>query len=123
MKKGNIIQNKSFDFAVSVVKLCKHLTEEKKEFVMSKQLIRSGTSVGANIEEAIGAQSDKDFLHKFSIAYKEARESMYWVKLLHATNYLTDNEFENLSEKINEICKIIGSIQITMKAKMKTRNS
>jgi four helix bundle protein len=122
MKKDNVIKKKSFDFAVSVVNLYKHLTKEKKEYVMSKQLLRSGTSVGANIEEAIGGQSDKDFLHKFSIAYKEARESMYWLKLLHATDYLTQKEFESLSKNIDEICRIIGSIQVTMKAKMKTRN-
>ncbi len=119
MKKDNVIQTKSFDFAVSIVNLYKHLTKVKKEFVLSKQLLRSGTSIGANVEEAIGAQSDKDFLHKFSIAYKEARESMYWVKLLHATNYLTDTEFKYLIDKIDEICKIIGSIQVTMKTRMR----
>jgi len=75
MKKDNIIQIKSYDFAVRIVKLYKHLSQEKKEFVLSKQLLRSGTSIGANIEEAIGGQSRKDFFAKLTKAYKEARES------------------------------------------------
>jgi four helix bundle protein len=88
MKKDNIIQQKSFAFAIRVVNLYKFLTNEKKEFVLSKQLLRSGTSIGANVEESIGGQSEKDFLSKLSIAYKEARETMYWLKLLLATDYL-----------------------------------
>jgi four helix bundle protein len=82
MKSDNIIQHKSFAFAIRIVNLYKYLTSEKKEFVLSKQLLRSGTSIGANIEESIGGQSEKDFLSKLSIAYKEARESIYWLKLL-----------------------------------------
>ncbi len=77
MKKDNIIQEKSYDFAVRIVNLYKHLLQEKKEFVLSKQLLRSGTSIGANIEEAIGGQSRKDFYAKLTIAYKEARETHY----------------------------------------------
>jgi four helix bundle protein len=88
MKKDNIIQQKSFAFAIRVVNLYKFLTNEKKEFVLSKQLLRSGTFIGANVEESIGGQSEKDFLSKLSIAYKEARETMYWLKLLLATDYL-----------------------------------
>ncbi len=76
MKQDNIIQQKSFAFAIRIVSLYKFLTAKKKEFVLSKQLLRSGTSIGANIEESIGGQSDKDFLSKISIAYKEARESI-----------------------------------------------
>jgi four helix bundle protein len=87
MKTNNIIQQKSFAFAIRIVNLYKFLTTEKKEYVLSKQLLRSGTSVGANIEESIGGQSEKDFISKISIAYKEARESMYWLKLLKATDY------------------------------------
>ncbi len=79
MKKDNIIQTKSYNFAVRIIKLYKHLSQEKKEFVLSKQLLRSGTSIGANIEEAIGGQSRKDFFAKLTIAYKEARESHYWI--------------------------------------------
>ncbi len=86
MKSDNIIQEKSFAFAIRIVNLYKYLTNEKKEFVLSKQILKSGTSIGANIEESIGAQSDKDFLNKISISYKEARESIFWLKLLQATN-------------------------------------
>jgi four helix bundle protein len=119
MKKDNIIQQKSFAFAIRVVNLYKFLTNEKKEFVLSKQLLRSGTSIGANVEESIGGQSEKDFLSKLSIAYKEARETMYWLKLLLATDYLNREQAESLIADVEEICKIIGKIQITIK----TRNS
>ena len=117
MKMNNIVQEKSFAFAIRIVNLYKHLSTEKKEFIISKQLLRSGTSVGANIEEAIGAVSDKDFLNKLGIAYKEARESIYWLRLLNATGYITDNEFESLFNDAEELCKIIGKIQITLKTR------
>jgi four helix bundle protein len=119
MKTNNIIQQKSFAFAIRIVNLYKFLTTEKKEYVLSKQLLRSGTSVGANIEESIGGQSDKDFLSKISIAYKEARESVYWLKLLQATDYLSEEQADSLLKDAEELCKIIGKIQITIK----TRNS
>ncbi len=96
MKKENIIQVKSFAFAVRIVNVYKYLTTDKKEFILSKQLLRSGTSIGANIEEAIGGQSDKDFLSKISIAYKEARESIYWIKLLKETEYISTYQAESL---------------------------
>lgn len=115
MKSNNIIQQKSFAFAIRVVNLYKFLTIEKKEFVLSKQLLRSGTSIGANIEESIGGQSDKDFLSKLSIAYKEARESVYWLKLLQATDFLSQQEADSLLNDAEEICRIIGKIQITLK--------
>lgn len=111
MKKDNIIQIKSYDFAVRIVKLYKHLSQEKKEFVLSKQLLRSGTSIGANVEEAIGGQSRKDFYAKLTISYKEARESHYWIRLLKDTEYLTSKEADSLLFDIDEILKIIGSIQ------------
>ena len=117
MKKDNIIQQKSFAFAIRIVNLYKFLTVEKKEFILSKQLLRSGTSIGANIEESIGGQSDKDFLSKISIAYKEARESTYWIRLLRATDYLTTDEADSLLTDVEEICKIIGAIQKTMKSR------
>lgn len=117
MKKDNIIQQKSFAFAIRIVDLFKYLTNEKKEFVLSKQLLRSGTSIGANVEESIGGQSEKDFLFKLSIAYKEARESMYWLKLLQATNYLNKEQSESLLLDAEEICKILGSIQKTLKTR------
>ena len=115
MKKDNVVQEKSFAFAIRIVNLYKLLSTEKKEFVLSKQLLRSGTSIGANIEEAIGGQSDKDFLSKLSIAYKEARESMYWLKLLQATDFLSEDQTKGLLDEVEEICKILGKIQITLK--------
>jgi four helix bundle protein len=117
MKTNNIIQQKSFAFAIRIVNLYKFLTTEKKEYVLSKQLLRSGTSVGANIEESIGGQSEKDFLSKISIAYKEARESMYWLKLLKATDYLSQEQADSLLKDAEELCKIIGKIQITIKSR------
>ena len=118
MKKDNIIQEKSFVFAIRIVNLYKYLTSEKKEFVLSRQLLKSGTSIGANVEESIGGQSAKDFISKLSIAYKEARETMYWLKLLQATDYLNKEQSENLLGDAEEICKILGSIQKTMKTKI-----
>jgi len=115
MKQDNIVQKKSFAFAVRIVKLYKYLREEKKEFVLSKQVLRSGTSIGANIEESIGGQSEKDFLSKITVAYKEARETSYWIKLLSATDYLNQKQADGLLKDIEEICKILGKIQITMK--------
>jgi four helix bundle protein len=113
--KENVIQTKSYDFAVEIVKLYRLLIEEKNEFVLSKQLLRSGTSIGANIEEAIGGQSKKDFFAKLTIAYKEARETHYWIRLLRDTNYLTFEESKFYIEKVEEILKIIGSIQRTIR--------
>jgi four helix bundle protein len=117
MKTDNIIQQKSFAFAIRVINVYKYLASEKKEFVLSKQLLRSGTSIGANIEESIGGQSGKDFLSKMSISYKEARETIYWLKLLQATEYLSNQEAQSLLNDAEEICKIIGKIQITLKSK------
>ncbi len=117
MKTNNIIQEKSFAFAIRIVNLYKYLTSEKTEFVLSKQLLRSGTSIGANIEESIGGVSEKDFLNKLGISYKEARESIYWLKLLNKTDYLSDSEFESLYNDAEEICKILGKIQITIKSR------
>lgn len=115
MKGNNIIQEKSFAFAVRAVKLFKYLKEEKREFVLSKQFLRCATSIGANVEESIGGQSDKDFLSKLSIAYKEARETMYWLKLLKATDYITQSEAESMLTDAEELCKILGKIQITLR--------
>ena len=115
MKQKNIIQEKSFAFAVRIVNLYKYLCEEKNEFVLSKQILRSGTSIGANIEESIGGQSDRDFLTKVTIAYKEARETVYWIKLFLATDYINKEQADSLLKDAEEICKILGKIQITMK--------
>lgn len=118
MKQENIIQTKSYDFAIKVVSLYRYLVEEKREYVLSKQLLRSGTSIGANVEEGIGGQSAKDFFAKLNIAYKETRESHYWLRLLKDTGYL---EVEKATEYINdcdELLRIIGSIIKTMKTKL-----
>lgn len=87
MKKDNIVQIKSYDFALRIVKLYPLLSQREKEYVLSKQLLRSATSIGANIEEAIGGQSKRDFYAKLTIAYKEARETKYWLRLLSDANY------------------------------------
>lgn len=121
MKSNNVIQEKSFAFAIRIVNMYKHFISEKKEFVLSKQLLRSGTSIGANVEEAIGGLSEKDFLSRLGIAYKEARETLYWLRLLNATEYLSNKEFESLFNDAEEICKILGKIQTTVKSK--NRNS
>jgi len=115
MKEKNIVLEKSFAFAIRIVNAYKYLKKEKNEWVISKQLLKSGTSVGANIEEAIGAQSKADFLSKLSIAYKEARETNYWIRLLIATNYLSVKLGNSLQKDSEEICKIIGSIQTSLK--------
>ena len=113
--EDNIIVQKSFNFAVRCVNLYKHLCYKtiNKEFVISKQLLRSGTSIGANIEEAVGAQSTADFLAKLSIAYKEARESRYWIKLLYETGYITEKEFTSLINDLDDIVNIIAKIKLT----------
>ena len=110
--KDNIILDKSFEFAIRVVKLYKHLCDEKKEYVLSKQLLRSGTSIGANINEAQAGQSKADFIAKMSIASKEARESKYWIGLLIKTDYLNkdDKYVETLVKEIDEIVRIVTSI-------------
>ncbi len=116
--KDNLVRDKSYAFAIRIVKLYKYLGDEKKEFILSKQLLRSGTSIGANIEEAIGGQSEKDFSAKLTIAYKETRETHYWIRLLTDTDYLTKEQSESLLINVEELLKIIGSIQKTMKNKL-----
>ena len=117
--KENVIQEKSYAFALRIVRLFRWLSEEKKEFVLAKQILRSGTSVGANVEEAIGGQSEKDFHSKMAIAYKESRESHYWLRLLHDANYIDDNEFHSVIADCEELIKILGSITKTMRAKIR----
>jgi four helix bundle protein len=116
--KENIIQIKSFEFAVRIINAVKYLQNDKREFILSKQIMRSGTSIGANIEEAIGGQSTKDFIAKLSISYKEARETVYWLKLLKATDYLNQDEANSLIQDAEELCKILSSILISTKQKI-----
>jgi four helix bundle protein len=114
--KENVIKEKSFLFAIEIVSLYKIL-DERKEFVLSKQLLRSGTSIGANVRESEHAQSKADFIHKLSIALKEANETEYWLDLLHETKYLSQTEFENIKPSIIELLKLLTSIINTSKTK------
>jgi len=116
----SIVNVKSFELAISEVNFYKMLTLEKKEFIMSKQFLRSITSVGANVREAANAQSKSDFIHKLSISQKECDETMYWLELLKETNYISKEEFNSLYPKCDEVLKIIRSIIVTSK---KTYNS
>jgi four helix bundle protein len=115
MKTNNVIQEKSFQFSLRIIKLYKYLKDEKKEFILAKQILRSGTSIGSNVEESIGGQSSKDFFAKISIAYKEARETHYWLRLLKESEYLENRLADSLLDDCNELLKIIGSIQKTLK--------
>src|SRR5437762_3296259 len=114
-KSDSIVAGKAYAFAWEIVKLFKLLTNERKEYVLSKQLLRSGTSIGANINEAIAAQSKRDFVHKLNIALKEARETAYWLNLLKDSEYINVVEFESLNNNCNEIIKMLSSIIITTK--------
>jgi len=117
--KDNIVKTKSFGFAIDVVHIYKNLTDEKKEFVLSKQLLRSGTSVGAMVREAEFAESKADFIHKLSIAQKEINESIYWIELLYETKYIDKVKFNRLNEKAIELIKLITSILKTAKQNLK----
>ena len=119
MKRNNVLLEKSFAFAVRAVRLSRYLQREKREYVLSRQLLRCGTSIGANLEEAMGGHSKKDFFAKLTIAYKEARESRYWIRLLYETDYLTNIEAQSLLSNIEELLRIIGSIQKTIKSQNK----
>jgi four helix bundle protein len=117
MAKYNVLQDKSFKFAIRIVNLYKYLCYEKKEFLLAKQILKSGTAVGAIIEESIGGQSDKDFISKLQISYKEARETIYWLKLLLATDYLSQEQAESMLHDAEELCKILVAIILTLKRK------
>ena len=119
-KQNAGIHELSYDFACRITRLYQYLTEdaEYKEYVQSKQIYRSGTSIGANVRESKHAQSDADFLSKMSIAYKEADETDYWMNLLHDNGYLNDDQFESLSHDIQRILKILTSIVKTMNQKV-----
>lgn len=104
------VESKSFRFAVRIVKLCNYLSASKKEHVLSKQLLRAGTSIGANISEAEQAQSRADFVSKMNIALKEAVETNYWLRLLHATDYLSDEEFSSIHSDCRELEKMLTAI-------------
>lgn len=108
--KKNVVKEKSFQYAIRVVNLNKHLINNKREFILSKQLLRSGTSVGAMIRESEHAESKADFIHKLAIAQKEINESMYWLELLTETDYITKDEFESLNLDATELIKLLTAI-------------
>ena len=111
----NSIQEKSFRFAVRIVKLCRYLQNEKKEFILTKQLLRSGTSIGANVSESQQAQSRPDFVSKLNIALKEATETEYWLRLLHETDYLNNEQFDSIFNDCNEVKSLLVAIVKTTK--------
>ena len=112
----NAIEEKSFQFSVRNVRLYRHLSDTKREYVLARQLLRAGTSIGANVAEAQQAQSRADFISKISIALKEAAESKYWLRLLFATDYLTQPEFDSIFSDCIELEKILTSIIKTSKS-------
>jgi len=119
--RENNLKNKSFAFAIRIVRLSQYLVGEKKEFTLSKKLLRSGTCVGAIVREAEHSESKLDFIHKLAIAQKEINESIYRIELLHATRYLTESEFESLNQDAIELIKIITTILKNTKHKLNLR--
>jgi len=113
--KNSILKKKSYVFAISIVRLSQLLQKEEKEFVLSRQILRSGTSIGANIREAEFAQSKADFTHKMSISLKEANETIYWIDLLKDTNYIDEKKHESLLNNCTEILKMLVSTVKTSK--------
>ena len=119
--KENILKTQSLDFAIRIVNLYKYLYESKKEFVLSKQILRSGTSVGAMICEAEHSESAADFVHKIAISQKEINETLYWLELLCKTDYITVTEYESIKEDAIEVAKIISSSIKTAKNNIKAK--
>src|SRR5262245_47064769 len=118
--KGNAVKDKSFAFALRVVKLAKYLEIEKREFVLSRQVLRSGTAIGALVREAEHAESKADFIHKMSIALKEANETLYWLELLNQSDYVDNQNYQSISAEAEELVKLLTAIVKTSKL---TRNS
>lgn len=116
--KENLIKVKSFNFALRIVKMYQYLCEQKKEFVLSKQILRSGTSIGANIREAEQGQSKADFIHKLSISLKEANETDYWLELLFRSNYIDDSDYISMKADVDELLKLLVSIIKTSKSNL-----
>ncbi len=114
MQNDNVMEQLTIKFALRIIKLYKYLISDKKEFVMSKQIYRSGTSIGANVAESKTAQSDADFISKLSIALKEANETKYWLILLHESETINDDEFKSIENDVNTI---IGTLVIIIKKK------
>lgn len=117
--KDNIILGKSYKFALRIIKLFRFLCEEKKEYVMSKQVLRSGTSIGANVNESQAAETKNDFIHKLGISAKEIRETEYWLRLLKDSKYIDERLYSSLNKDCEELRKIINSIILTSKKSLK----
>lgn len=115
--KDNLIVDKSFEYALGIIKLYKYMTSEKREYVLSKQLLRSGTSIGANVREAVVSQSKKEFIAKMNISLKEGHESQYWLLLLLKSGYISDNQ--SLLNETNEIIRILTAIIKTSNENLK----
>jgi four helix bundle protein len=114
-KKPDPLKDKSFSMAIRIVNLYKFLTLEKQEYVMSKQILRCGTNPGAMVREAKNSESDADWIHKLSVAQKEAGETQYWLELLFATNYLTNEQYQSIFSDVDEVCRLIASSILTKK--------
>jgi len=110
MKGKNLVLDKSFEFAIRIINLNKYLVSEKKEYILSKQILRSGTAVGALVRETQHAESNADFIHKLSIALKEANETDYWLLLLNKTEYIENKVYQSLNNDIQELLKLLVSI-------------
>ena len=117
--KENILAKKTIDFAVRIIRFYQYMRDEKKEYVLSKQILRSGTSIGANIRESRNAQSDADFLNKLSIALKEADETQYWLEIMEKSEIINAEEFDSLNNDVDELISILVSTIKTLKKKMK----
>lgn len=116
-QSNSIVGKKSYAFALEVIRIYKVLVSDKKEFVLSKQLLRSGTSIGANVHEALSSESKRDFVHKLSIALKESKETSYWLNLLNDSHYILPDQFNKLNNDCIELIKILSSIILTVKEK------
>ena len=121
MNKKSVIHVKSYSFSIRIVSLYQYLIKEHKEYSLAKQILRSGTSIGANIEEATGGHSKREFLSKLSIAYREARETHYWLRILFDTDYLNRELFTSLFRDCEEILRILSKIQLTTKSSLKNK--
>ena len=119
---SSIVAEKSFSFSVRIVNLYRFLCDEKREYVLSKQLLRSGTSIGANVREALHGQSRRDFLSKIGIALKEANESQYWIELLHATDFINQEQRDSIWSDCDEIISLLVTIAKTTKKNMESSN-
>lgn len=123
MKAPNVCLDKSVEFSIAIIKCTERIAKEKNEYVLTKQLLRSGTSIGANVSESVYAQSKPDFIHKLSIALKEAKESYYWLKLLRTTGYMNQSEFDSIISLNNDLLNLLSKSIRTSKENLSQTNS